>query len=62
MLKRKIVLVGAVVGLLSLAYALLLSPELGVAAAEQAQEFVPVTDEMLLDPDPKDLVNGAPDV
>ena len=54
MLKPRVVFVGAAVGLLSLAYALQLSPELGVAATEQAQEFVPVTDEMLLDPDPED--------
>ena len=54
MLKPRVVFVGAIVGLLSLAYALQLSPGLGVAAAEQTQEFVPVTDEMLLDPDPED--------
>ena len=54
MLKPRVVFVGAIVGLLSLAYALQLSPGLGVAAAEQAQEFVPVTDEMLVDPDPED--------
>ena len=40
--------------MLSLAHALQLSPELRVAAAEQAQKLVPVTDEMLLDPDPED--------
>ena len=54
MLKPRVVLVGAVVGLLSLARALQLSPGVGVAAAEQAPEFVPVTDEMLLDPAPED--------
>ena len=54
MLKPRVVLVGAVVGLLSLARALQLSPGAGVAAAEQAQAFVPVTDEMLLDPAPED--------
>ena len=54
MLKPRIVCVGAVVGLWSLAYSLQLSPGVGVVAAEQAQEFAPVTDEMLLDPDPED--------
>ena len=54
MLKPRVVLVGAVVGLLSLANALQPSPGVGVAAEEQAPAFVPVTDEMLLDPGPED--------
>ena len=54
MLKPQVVLVGAVVGSLSLVNALQPSPGVGVAAEEQAPAFVPVTDEMLLDPAPED--------
>ena len=46
--------VGAVVGLVGLSWFSHLGPAQAVVAAGQAQEFVPVTDEMLLDPDPAD--------
>ena len=54
MLTPRLASVGAVVGLVCLCWGSPLGPAQTVVAAGQAQDFVPVTDEMLRDPDPAD--------
>ena len=54
MLKREVVFVSAVVGLVSLSYSPYLNAQQGDTTTREVREFVPVTDEMLLNPDPED--------
>ena len=54
MLEPRLASLGAVVGLVCLCWWSPLGPAQAVVAAGQAQDFVPVTDEMLRDPDPAD--------
>ena len=52
--KLEVVFVSAVVGLVSLSYLPYLNAQQGDTTTREVRELIPVTDEMLLNPDPKD--------
>ena len=52
--KLEVVFVSAVVGLVSLSYSPYLNAQQGDTTTREVRELIPVTDEMLLNPDPED--------